>query len=434
MRSGTIRRFAGLATLLAVGVATACGDGATPAASDGATDGPTAPTNPPRSGSGEDDATGGDGATKSDASTPPGCAPAAAGAAGDDPFRRARTTTDLADDAPGAYQVHVLYVEPSDRTPAVRLDEEGSIRRSVTAFEAWLASRLGGAKLRFDTCGGVLDVTHVKLAAPFTEAAMAQGTTLAPNGPAFLRDRLEKELAKTFADPKKLYLVYYDGLAFGHCGGGPLPPSLVGRVSALYTGGIFSASFLTQAASAGSSQVTVYDPPAAGLAAAPFAGKLGSESVSVTAVSGTTVTLASPLAAPHALGEVLVASTRPPDCRDNPFSSNGSALGYTDYSGAHELMHALGIVSSAAKYHSATAAPGHLSEASAGGTNDLMYQGTQAWTCAVGIHASPQASPCVLDPAHENYVALPVGSAAIDLTKSVFLDPLPAGAVTPPGW
>lgn len=351
-----------------------------------------------------------------------------------DAFRRPRTTTDLPDDAAGEYQVHVLYVEPSDRTAAARLDEDGSIRRSVTAWSGWLAARMGGAKLRIDTAGGIIDVTYAKLAAPFTEAAMAQGTTLAPNGPAFLRDRLEAELKKTFADPKKIYLVYYDGLAFGHCGGAPLPPSLVGHFSALYTGGIFSASFLTQAASAGASQVTVYDPAAAGLPTSSYAAKLGTESVSVTSVSGTTVTLAAPLASAHAMGEILVADTRPPDCRANPFSSNGVALGYADYSGAHETLHALGIVSSAAKYHSTTAAAGHLSEASAGGTNDLMYQGDKPWTCSVGNHDGPQASPCVLDPAHENYFMLAAGSAAIDLAKSVFVDPTPANAVAPPGW
>lgn len=375
-----------------------------------------------------------DAADAAAAGSPDAAAPPGNDASAGDPFQRARTTTDLPDDAPGEWQVHVLYVEPSDRTAPRRLDEDGSIRRSITAWSAWLAARTGGPKLRIDTAGGLIDLTYVKLAAPFTEAAMAQGTTLAPNGPAFLRDRLQAELKKTFTDPKKLYLVYYDGLAFGRCGGAPLPPSLPGHFTSLYMGGIFSASFLTQPASAGVTQVTVYDPAAAGLpTSSGYKATLGTESVSVVGVSGTTVTLAAPLASAHAASEILVAETRAPDCRSNPFSPNGIALGYEDYSGAHETLHTLGIVSSAAKYHSTTAAAGHLNEASAGGTSDLMYQGTSPWGCS-GNHVDPQSSPCVLDPAHENYFALPAGSAAIDLAKSVFVTPTPAGAVAPPSW
>lgn len=362
-----------------------------------------------------------------------GCVAPSNGAPVDDPYRRVRTTAELPDDQPDSYQIHALYVEPSDRDSNPRLDEDGSIRRSITAWSAWLAARTGGPKLRVDTCGGVIDVTYVKLASQFTEVAMAQGTTLAPNGTVYLRDRLEATLKTTFADPKKIYLVYYDGLSFGHCGGAPRPPGLIGHFPGLFIGGLFHASFLTQIANAGDTHLTVYDPAAAGLSSGSYTAKLGSENVSVTGITGTDVTLASPLSAAHAVGEMILGDVRPPDCRSNPFSANGISLGYTDYSGPHEVLHTLGIVASAAKFYSTTA-PGHLTEASAGGTSDLMYQGAMPWTCSGPIHANPQVSPCVLDPAHENYMALPSGSAAIDLAQSVFLEPTPPNAQVPPGW
>lgn len=362
-----------------------------------------------------------------------GCVDPMPGAPPNEPFRRVRTTEDLPDDAPGAYRIHVLYVEPSDRTATARLDEDGSIRRSVTAFNGWLEARTGGPRFRIDTCKGVIDVTYVKLPDPFTEAALAQGTTLEPKGTAFLRDRLEAQLKKTFADPKTIYLVYYDGLAFGHCGGAPFPPVLIGRFPVHYVGGIYSSSFLTQAANAGATQLTVYEPQVVGLPSGTYSATLGVESVTVVSLAATTVTLAAPLGAAHGFGEILTANERPADCRANPFSSDGISLGYSDYTGAHELLHSLGIVNSAAPFHSTTAAAGHLTELSAGSTNDLMYQGSRPWTCAGGVHANPTVSTCVLDPAHENYWMLPHASTAVDLSRSVYLDPTPPDAVPPPG-
>ena len=345
-----------------------------------------------------------------------------------------RTTSDPPDDAPDDSRIHVLYVEPSDRTAPARLDEDGSIRRSVTAFNGWLQARTGGSRFRIDTCKGVIDVTYVKLADPLSEAALAQGTTLEPKGTVFLRDRLEAELKKTFADPKTIYLVYYDGLSFGHCGGAPFPPLLLGRFPVHYVGGIFSSSFLTEPPNAGAKRLTVYDPRAAGLPGGTYAAKLGSERVTVASVSAATVTLAAPLGMSHGVGEMISADERPQDCRANPFSSDGTSLGYSDYTGAHELLHALGIVNGSAPHHSTTAAAGHLTESSGGGTNDLMYQGTRSWTCAGGVHANPSVSTCVLDPAHANYWMLPESSAAVDLSRSVYLDPTPPDPRTPPGW
>jgi hypothetical protein len=55
----------------------------------------------------------------------------------------------------------------------------------------------------------------------------------------FLRDQLEAELlAAGFDDPRKLYLVVYDGGAgVSACGGGAFPPTLYGTVAAIYLRG-----------------------------------------------------------------------------------------------------------------------------------------------------------------------------------------------------
>jgi len=62
-----------------------------------------------------------------------------------------------------------------------------------------------------------------------------------------------------------------------------------------------------------------------------------------------------------------------------------------------------------------------------------MYQGGLPWGCSAP-HPSPASSPCVLDPARENYFEHDAGDGVVDLAKSVFLDPKPANAVLPPGW
>lgn len=362
------------------------------------------------------------------------CAPPPAGAPAGERWARERTTDDQPDDFPGEYQVHVLLVEPFDRTATPGPDVSGALRRSVAAFTAWLKLQTGGPVLRLDTCGGDLDVTHVKLGPGFTEVALAEGLGLSPPGPLYLRDRLEAELRPRFADPHKLYLVYYDGLAFQRCGGAPYPPSLLGRFPAMTLGGLFALDFLTQAAAAGQSQLTVHSTAELPLGSPPFPATVGSEAVTVTAVAATSLTLAQPLAAAHPLGELVRASTTIPDCRANPFSSDGQALGYLDLSALHELVHALGMVSpAAADFAAAPVAPGHLGDGNPAGGADLMYQGAQPWTCS-WQSASAAASPCRLDPGHRNYFGLPATSAAVDLARSAFLTPTPASPVLPAGW
>ncbi len=362
------------------------------------------------------------------------CAGLPAGVSALDAFQRLSTSNDLPDDLPGVAQIHPLYVTPADRTPTRALDVDGSLRRSLTAMNAWVQARTG-SRLRFDTCGGIIDITRVTLDAGFDEVPMAQGRVGTPAGPAYLRDRLERALTRSFAANEKLYLVIYDGLDFGHCGGAPLPPSLLGHMPALFVGGQFHTTFLTAAVSAGASQVTVFDSAQLPLPATPFTAQLGTESLTVTQVSGTQVTLQQPLTQAHAAFEVLSAQTNIPPCRQNPFSPDARQLDYWEFSAAHEVLHALGIVPADAPDRALPPiAPGHLADTSPAGRADVMYQGTQSWSCQTFPPASgPMATPCTLDPGHRNYFATD-GGTSVDLAKSVFLEPMPPGAVFPPGW
>ena len=363
------------------------------------------------------------------------CAGVPSGASPGDPWQRTRTAVDQPDDFAGEYQVHVVYVEPSDRTATKQLDVDGSLRRSITAWNAWLVDQTGGRRMRVDTCNGDIDVTFVKLATPYTEAEIGEGLTLTPHGPAFVRDRLAVALAPVLADSKKLYLVFWDGLAFARCGGAAYPPNLPGHVTAQYLGGIFAATYLTSGVQAGESQVTIFSSTELPLPAAPFAATLGTESVTVDSVATTTATLHDPLSAAHPAGETLRGSTTIPDCRSNSFSADGAQLNYWEFSSVHECMHPLGIVpADAPDFAELPVAAGHLSLSGPSGTRDLMYQGTMPWGCPqFPAAANAASSVCVLDPSHRNYFATD-GGTSVNLAKSVFLEPAVPGAVSPPAW
>lgn len=343
-----------------------------------------------------------------------------------DPFAHPRTSVDQPDDEPGAYQVHLVYVVPADRAGVARLDEDGTLRRAMAAADGWLADRTGGPRLRFDRAGGVVDVTHVVLAED--EATFAAGVGV--GGPRSIRARLEATLASTLADPTKLYLVYYDGLALGTCGESPRP----GRFPVQYVGGMWSTTMLASPAAAGATTATVLDPVALGLPPPPFTARLGAEAVTVTTVAGTSVTLAAPLAAAHPALALLAPDGRPGDCRANPWSADGVAWTYAVFVGLHEVMHALGIVADAAPDHAPPpTAAGHLAATSPGGLDDLMYQGPAGGRCGDPA-PTPAQVRCQLDPGRRNYHGTPAGSGLVDLARSVFLDPTPVGAVPPPGW
>ena len=80
----------------------------------------------------------------------------------------------------------------------------------------------------------------------------------------------------------------------------------------------------------------------------------------------------------------------------------------------HEILHTIGLVPAGAPHHCLA---GHTGN----NPNDLMYAGDDAW------------NPSVIDPYHQDYFR--TGRTDIpDLSRSSFLDPLPAGAEPPPAW
>lgn len=238
-----------------------------------------------------------------------------------------RATTDRLDDISGA-QIHVVYVLPSDGQDR-SLDTNGTLRNSVGSWQTWLGAQTGGRVFRLDTYQGKLDITFVRLA--------RSNATMATYDP-YVRDTLEKDLTTLgLVVATKVYAVYYDGGSGYSCGGGAWPPTLPGRVGALYLKGT---------------------PPGA------------------------------------------------PACSTNPFAASPTAApGYLEFAMIHELMHTLGIVSTAAPHFTLA---GHVSD----GATDLMYAGSLPW------------APSTLDVGQDDYyrpAGLPGG--VFNLATSPFITP-----------
>jgi hypothetical protein len=140
---------------------------------------------------------------------------------------RERNANDLPDDFIG-HQIHVMYVLPSDGVDE-HLATNGTLARSVSTFQRWLAGQTSGPQLRLDTYRGALDITFFRLSR--TDSQIARYG-------AFVRDQIESELVDAgFNDPNKIYAVYYGGGSTYSCGGGAWPPELPGVVAALYLKG-----------------------------------------------------------------------------------------------------------------------------------------------------------------------------------------------------
>ena len=141
-----------------------------------------------------------------------------------------RATSDRPDDVAGS-QVQVFYVLPSDGGDR-GLDTNSVLVNTVGSFQTWLGGQTVGRTLRMDTYQGALDITFVRIG--------RSNATMVSYG-AFVRDTIEKDLATAgFAAATKLYAVYYDGGSTFACGGGSWPPTLPGRVGALYLQGTVS--------------------------------------------------------------------------------------------------------------------------------------------------------------------------------------------------
>jgi hypothetical protein len=142
----------------------------------------------------------------------------------------ARSTVDRPDDVRRKSQVHVMYVLPSDGADGA-LDTDGTLRNTVSSFQSWLAGKTEGKQaLRIDTFSGSLDVTFVRLSRTDEEIASFG---------LFVRELIEAELeAAGFTAENKVYAVYYDGTSHFACGGAAWPPTVPGRVTALYLRGL----------------------------------------------------------------------------------------------------------------------------------------------------------------------------------------------------
>lgn len=134
-------------------------------------------------------------------------------------------TFDRPDDVEG-YQVHFIYALPSDGVDAL-LDVSGEIEMSATAMNNWLYSQ-AGARLRYDTYEGALDITFVRL--PYTAEQVS-------NAHGRVTDLLEYWIKISgLAQDNKLYIVHYDGFFVtpeGYCGLAPLPPGGLGQSAVL---------------------------------------------------------------------------------------------------------------------------------------------------------------------------------------------------------
>ena len=142
-----------------------------------------------------------------------------------------RSEADRPDDAPDRYQFRINYVLPADGLDE-QLDTNGRISTSIASVAHWFDARSDGARLRFDTCEGALDVRFVQLEA--TEAELkAEGL--------YIRDAIEAELKRRgLLHDRKVEGVFYGGDAASTCGGGAWPPALMGRVGAVYLKGSFA--------------------------------------------------------------------------------------------------------------------------------------------------------------------------------------------------
>lgn len=135
-----------------------------------------------------------------------------------------RSTFDRPDDS-NEYQIHVLYVIPSDGTD-LELDLDGTIERFVDEAQQWFVGQTGGRALRFDTYKGALDITFFRL----SESQSQIGANVER-----VRFKTEYELAQAgFDQTRKMYVVFYGGHinSPGLCDGQAIsPPISLGNVA-----------------------------------------------------------------------------------------------------------------------------------------------------------------------------------------------------------
>jgi hypothetical protein len=109
-------------------------------------------------------------------------------------------------------------------------------------------------------------------------------------------------------------------------------------------------------------------------------------------------------------------------CASNPIGGSSTTPGYIEFAMLHESLHGLGLVADAAPNE-------HSSGHTADSARDLMYAPRPG---TADPYWDIYSGAVVLDAGRNQYYAH--GGPQPDLARSVFLDPLPANAVAPPGW
>lgn len=162
--------------------------------------------------------------------TPKAASPTPSATASPTPVLTQRQTADRPDDHDG-YQVHFLYVLPSDGVDE-GLDTNGWMEMAVGSAQRWLEKETGGRRLSVDTFRGDLDVTFVRLSRPDAVVSAYDSRAGGVREP-LVRVTLEIELrALGFDHPRKVYAVYYGGGSdTGECFGGSYPPNRVGNIA-----------------------------------------------------------------------------------------------------------------------------------------------------------------------------------------------------------
>ena len=130
-------------------------------------------------------------------------------------------------------RVKVIYALPSDGVDR-NLDTDGTLHRTLSSGQRWLASQTANRSFRYDVADGGLDIAFVRL--PRTDAQY-----YGYNG--FIRDSIEKDLkAVGWNQASVVLLVYYDGRHVDRCASAAWPPALPGNVAAIYLKGLPNAA------------------------------------------------------------------------------------------------------------------------------------------------------------------------------------------------